>query len=105
MDKIRIARKLIEKTSFIALHFNGGTHITFEDGNIDDASIEFCLDAAFSQNRLKCAVICAIMLSCTTEERADLVQYGGYNGSLEDGGFRTNEQIAEELKNEKEARK
>jgi len=95
MDKIEIAKRIIDSIDFTELHFKGGTHITFEDGNIDDRSIEFCLYSSFNLNRLKCTAICAIMLSCTTNERIDLVKRGGYFGE-----FRTNEQIKEKHETE-----
>ena len=87
MTKLEIAKKLIDKLTFSELHFTQGLHLIFEDGNIRTSDAEFCLEYSVKHSYNECALIAAIMLSCTIAERAELCNHGGYNGTLEGGDF------------------
>jgi hypothetical protein len=53
----------------------GCLHITLEDGNLEDSSVQFCADYAQERGCFLCGVVATAMLQMTMTQRRELKHY------------------------------
>lgn len=70
----RVLETLINSADFYELHFTGGTHIIFEDGNYRKSDIKFCKEESIKEKNLMCYLICELLENFTEEEIKDIVE-------------------------------
>lgn len=67
----RALKALGGAADFYELHFTGGTHIIYEDGNYRKSDVEFCLEEAIKKKNLLCYLICILLNEFDTKKEIE----------------------------------
>lgn len=69
--KFRAIAQIVDGIDWDELYFAGGTHLIFEDGNLEDHIIESCKEYSIEKQSLNGYILCCILETLNLEERKE----------------------------------